>query len=438
MSSIGTHYENPEKWNEDVQTVLRCQDIVETQEVLKERVRNHLIEIQQRDSDLIEKMEVERENLLKKDESLRRSISTLSFRMDDLNQLQLKIKQQNHNLVAQIKQMLNEKRGIAQSGTDWYVEAEAQYILMKSNVDYIKFAQKQMVQLDARIEAGKITDWTGIGMQAQAEKLLSDVYAIGLEVSESREKYLQLQKQCIELATEILERATNIRTKAILHGYHVGSDIDFWTSDGLLNIEKDVQKILTEIKSKRNDPNFQIQDLEKMLLLLESLDAEKDGVLRCALENVGRSEKAQAEVNLAGSILMNNHGFRFVGSGYENGDERMPFIARYQRTQDGMEVEFICGYNSNNDSFELIHRMNNTTYLDANVRTAIEQGIVNSLMKTGVIHVTNRTSCMPEISLGIFDNKRPTISNQTRQIHGIQSTPLRYTRHTMPRSVPHK
>ena len=300
-------------------------------------------------------------------------------------------------------------------------EAAAQFVLIEYNRDYLKFAEIEMDNLRARIEQGRKEDWTSDAMQTQAERLLSDVYLIGLQVVERKNQYEECQQKCVQQAMRILEEASEFRNKGELYGYHIGQDVDYWTSNALRNVELEVQNILNEITAKVNDSDFQINELNALLARLKELAPVKDKIIDCAMENARRSERVQAEVRHAVEMLV-NHDFRLVGANYEWGDERRPFIARMRRDTDGMEVEFVCGYDSKTGQYKLAHSMNLEAYSDQNVRDVIEQDLTQSLIDAG-LQITSNQTCGAKI-MTKYDEKNPTVDAQTNA--QLNVSPLGY------------
>ena len=423
MSIKGTSPHDPQEWNADKQETVRCQDSIECQKRTMLRARSFIGVLQQSIIELAGKLELEKQEFLQKDAALRERINSSSFRMDQLEELNNHLAQQNNNTTTVIQQLINQKRQMAQSGVDWYNEANAQFIVMEYNIEYQKFAKREMAGLDKRIQAGKSLDWTASAMQLEAEKLLSEVYMIGLMVIARRKQYDEWQTRCVQQATSILEQAAEFRNHGVLYGYPIGQDVDFWTGNSLSGIESDVQGILDVIKTRINDPSFQVSDLQDLMSRLIRLEQEKNQVVDCALENARRSEMVQAEVRLAVRVL-GNHDFRLVGANYEMGDERRPFIARLRRDTDDMEVELICGYDSENNQYKLAHRMNSKAYADENVKKALEEDIAQSLIEAGVMLLSN-TSC-DAVDLPPFDGGKWEVDEGLRSEMNV--SPLRFVR----------
>lgn len=417
---------NPEEWERKKNKVMELQDAIECQDRIVEATENRIQEVNQLVENRTKELEVEKNNFLSQNTELANDIGRLNTRVVNLVSRQNAIQRSNAEIQQTINQLLNEKSRLAKSGTDWYREAKAQFFLMEHDADFNKFASSDLLALKAQINQGAAINWTDVAMQAQAQILLSDVYLLSLKVNESRRSYEAVQKQCVELATTILEQAQMIRKEAELDGYKVGEDIDFWTGNALEDIERETCKALETITLRRNDPNFQESELRDLLGRLKELKDKKDDVIKCAMENVGHSEKVQAEVNFAGDILVQQHGFECIGADYEMKDERRPFIGRYCRKQDGMEVEFISAYDQASGTYIFIHRMNSATYADPNIMATLQQGIINSLAATGRIRGITQGTCAPENQLEAFDLGNPRINVQTRTAHGISNDGLTY------------
>lgn len=425
--SIGHTKVDSKEWNRKIDKVMELQDSTICQERIIKETGVRVQEINQLIDEKTRNLELHKKIYLSQNSAIADDISLLNTQIANIVSRQNQIRQSNAEIQQTINRLLDEKRRLAQSGTDWYREAKAQFILMKHDADFNKFAQQELVSLEAQFNHGANTNWTDIAMLTQAQMLLSDVYSTALQVNESRRNYEEIQKQCITVATTILEQANEIRNNAKLDEYaNLGQDIDFWTGNALKNTEDEVKQILETIKVNRNNPNFQLQELNDLLLKLDELKKKKDKIIRCAIENVGHSARAQAEVYHAGEILMNRHGFNFVGADYEMKDERRPFIARYCRAQDGMEVEFISVFDQASDNYKFIHRMNFAAYGDPNILATLQQGIINSLAASGGIRIVNQGTCAPETQLGAFNINNPQIGAQTRAAHGISNNALTF------------
>lgn len=412
MSIVGSGWHDLEQWNADKNEIIRCQDSIACQERALLRAESYIGTLHQSINQMAEKLELERQVFLRQNASILNVVNSLSIRMDDLDNLQDKIAQQNNDTAALIQQMISDKRAIAQSSVDLYNEAAAQFILMESNPAYRKFAEIDLNNLRKRIENGREIDWTIGSMQAQAEKLLSDVYLIGLQVSEREKQYETCQSQCAQLAMRILEQSSEFRQKGDIYGYRIGNDVDYWTGDSLKKLETEVSQILAAIEMKINDPAFQLDQLKNELSRLEVLRLEKDRIIDCAIENACRSERTQAEVRLAVDIL-SNHDFELLSCNYEWGDERRPFIARMRRATDDAEVAFICGYDSATGQYKLAHSMSYKAYNDANVCNVIEQDIMQSLIDNG-LEIRSNQSCGAK-DLPVCSGDNPNIDVATRE-----------------------
>lgn len=423
MSIVGTSYHDPQEWEDDKKQVSRCQESIQCQERAMLRTKTFVGVLRQSIDRMEERLEMEKQDFLCKNASLLGVVNNLTIRMDEVDKLQSQITQQNNNVAGLIQQLINQKRAIAQSGIDWYNEAVAQFVLIEYHRDYLKFAEIEMNNLRTRIEQGKTVDWTSAAMQAQAERLLSDVYLIGHQVVERKNKYEECQQKCVQLAMSILEQASEFRDKGVLYGYHIGHDVDYWTSNSLRSVEQEIQNILDEITNKVNDSDFQITDLNHLMTKLTSLAQEKDKIIDCAMENARRSERVQAEVRHAVDLLV-DHDFKLVGANYELGDERRPFIARMRRDTDGMEVEFVCGYDSATGQYKLAHSMNLQAYSDQNVRDVIEQDLTQSLINAGLQITSNQTCGAKDMTA--YDEKNPTVDAQTNA--QLNVSPLGYHR----------
>lgn len=423
MSIVGTSYHDPVEWAADKKEVARCQESKQCQERTMLKVQTFAGVLRQSIDKMDERLEIEKQDFLRDNAPLLGVVNNLSVRMDEVDKLQAQIIQQNNNVAELVQQLIDQKRAETQSSIDWYNEAAAQFVLMEYNRDYLKFAEIEMNNLRARIDQGKTVDWTSAAMQAQAERLLSDVYLIGLQVVERKHQYEECQQRCVHLAMSILEQASEFRDKGVLYGYHIGQDVDYWTSNSLRSVEQEVQNILDEITAKVNDSDFQVTELNALLAKLTSLAQEKDKIIDCAMENARRSERVQAEVRHAVELLV-DHDFRLVGANYELGDERRPFIARMRRDTDGMEVEFVCGYDNTTGQYKLAHSMNSVAYSDQNVRDAIEQDLTQSLIDAG-LQITSNQTCGAK-NLTEYDEENPTVDAQTNA--QLNVTPLGYSR----------
>lgn len=423
MSIVGTSWHDLEEWNADKREVVRCQESIQCQERTIRRVETFVSGLRQAVDGMEDSLEIEKQDFLRENAPLRESVSRLSTRMDELEQLQSTIAQRNNDTAAVIQQLINQKAEEGERGNDLYNEAAAQFVLMEYNPYYLKFAELELNALRVRIEQGKSTDWSATAMQAIAERLLSDVYLTGLKVAEARKQYEACQQQCIQKATSILEQATEFREKGAIYGYAIGRDVDYWTNGALTSIEQGVQGILEEITLKVNDPDFQIPELNVLTTRLTELVKEKDNIIDCAMENARHSERTQAEVRHAAEILV-NHDFRLVGANYELGDERRPFITRMRRDTDGMEVEFVCGYDSTTGQYKLAYSMNSQAYNDPNIKNAIEQDLTQSLIDAG-LRITSNQTCGAK-DLTDYDEENPTVDPQTNT--QLNVTPLGYNR----------
>lgn len=423
MSIVGTSYHDPVEWNADKKEVSRCQESIQCQERSILRAETFASVLRQSINRMEEKLEFEKQDFLRENAPLLGVVNSLTIRMDEVEKLQAQIIQQNNNVAELIRQLIEQKRAISQNGVDWYNEAAAQFVLIEYNRDYLKFAEIEMNNLRTRINQGKTVDWTSAAMQAQAERLLSDVYLIGIQVVDRKNKYEERQQKCVQLAMSILEQASEFRDKGVLYGYHIGHDVDYWTSNSLRSVEQEVQKILDEIKTNINESDFQIAELDVLMTKLTSLAQEKDKIIDCAMENARRSERVQAEVRHAVELLV-DYDFRLVGANYELGDERRPFIARMRRDTDGMEVEFVCGYDSTTGQYKLAHSMNIEAYSDQNVRDAIEQDLTQSLIDAG-LQITSNQTCGAK-NMTTYDENRPTVDAHTHE--QLNVTPLGYPR----------
>lgn len=424
MSIVGTSYHDPQEWKADKKEVSRCQESIECQNRTIRRAEKFAGVLRQSIDKTEERLELEEQDFLRHNAPILNIVNNLTVRMDEVDKLQAQITQQNNNAAALIQQLIDQKRSTAQSGIDWYNEAAAQFVLIEYNRDYLKFAEIDVNNLRARIEQGKTVDWTSAAMQGQAERLLSDIYLIGLKVIERGKQYEECQEKCVQLAMKILEQASEFRDKGKLYGYHIGRDVDYWTSNSLENVEQEVQEILEEIKAKVNNSDFQTTELNALLARLDNLAQEKDNIIDCAMENARRSERVQAEVRHAVELLVDRHDFKLVGANYEMGDERRPFIARMRRDTDGMEVEFVCGYDSTTGQYKLAHLMNAEAYSDQNVRDAIEQDLTQSLIDAG-LQITSSQTCGAK-NLAAYDEENPTVDAQTNA--QLKVTPLGYVR----------
>lgn len=423
MSIVETSYHDPQEWNADKKEVSRCQESIQCQERTILRAETFVGVLRQSIDKMEERLAIEKQDFLRENAPLLGVVNSLTIRMDEVEKLQAQIIQQNNNVAELIQQLIDQKRATVQSGVDWYNEAAAQFVLMEYNRDYLKFAEIEMNNLRVRIEQGKTIDWTSAAMQSQAERLLSEVYLIGLQVIEHKNKYEECQQKCVQLAMRILEQASEFRDKGELYGYHIGQDVDYWTSNSLRSVEQEVQNILDEITEKVNDSDFLITDMDVLMTRLTSLAQEKDKVIDCAMENARRSERVQAEVRHAVELLV-DHDFRLVGANYELGDERRPFIARMRRDTDGMEIEFVCGYDSKTGQYKLAHSMNMIAYSDQNIRDAIEQDLTQSLIDAG-LRITSNQTCGAK-NLTAYDDENPTVDAQTNA--QLNVSPLGYAR----------
>lgn len=423
MSIVGTSWHDLEEWNADKREVVRCQESIQCQERTIRRVEAFVSGLREAVDRMEERLEIEKQDFLRDNAPLSEGVNRFSTRMDELEKLQSTIAQRNNDTAAVIQQLINQKAEEGKRGNDLYNEAAAQFVLMEYNPYYLKFAELEINNLRVRIEQGKTTDWTASAMQAAAERLLSDVYLTGLKVAEARKQYEACQQQCVQKATTILEQATEFREKGAIYGYAIGKDVDYWTSGALINVEQGVQGILEEITSKVNDPDFQMQELNVLMTRLTELAKEKDSIIDCALENVRHSERAQAEVRHAAEILV-NHDFRLVGANYELGDERRPFIARMKRDTDGMEVEFVCGYDSTAGQYKLAYSMDSQAYNDPNIKNAIEQDLTQSLIDAG-LRITSNQTCGAK-DLTDYNEENPTVDAQTST--QLNVAPLGYNR----------
>ena len=424
MSIVGTSYRDPEQWDGKKKEIIKVQDSIEVQERTIESTKLTINEIKQIEIRMAETLRVQREVVVQRTQNLSANIANLDLRMDDLLEVQTKLVASNDNIANVINSIINSKIEAGKTATDLYVEAKCQFLLMTYNADYKKFASAELEALEAGIKSGEMFDWTNTSMFTQAKKLLSDLYMTGIKVIEEKKMYEQLQFECIKLATEIQEKAEELRKKAKIDHYSVGKNIDFWCSDDVRNIQEEVQEILVRISSMREDPSFTTEDLKIIKSKLDSLDKKKDDAFDRALDNILHSEQIQSEVNFAGNILLNKHAFRLVGSGYELGDMRRPFIARFRRDADDIEVELIGEYDQETGRINIIHRVNSSAYNDPNVIMTIEQGIAEPLNETGEVIVTSTSSCGAE-DIEEFDQESPTISEQTKNLHGFSGTPLR-------------
>lgn len=424
MSIVGTSYHDPQEWNADKKEVSRCQESIQCQERTILKAEAFVGVLRQSIDKMEERLEMGKQDFLHENAPVLGVVNSLTVRMDEVDKLQAQITRQNNNVAELIQQLIDQKRATAQSGIDWYNEAAAQFVLMEYNRDYLKFAKIEMNNLRARIEQGKTVDWTSDAMQSQAERLLSDIYLIGLQVVERKNKYEECQQKCVQLAMSILEQASEFRDKGVLYGYHIGHDVDYWTSSSLRSVEQEVQNILDEITTNINEPDFQTAELNVLMAKLTSLAQEKDKIIDCAMENARRSERVQAEVRHAVDLLVDRHDFRLVGANYELGDERRPFIARMRRDTDGMEVEFVCGYDSTTGQYKLAHSMNSLAYSDQNVRDAIEQDLTQSLIDAGLQITSNQTCGAKEMAE--YDEENPTVDVLTNE--QLNVSPLGYTR----------
>lgn len=424
MSIVGTSYHDPQEWKADKKEVSRCQESIQCQERTILRAETFVGVLRQSIDRMEERLETEKQDFLRENAPVLGVVNSLTIRMDEVGKLQAQITQQNNNVAELIQQLIDQKRATAQSGVDWYNEAAAQFVLIEYNRDYLKFAEIEMNNLRVRIEQGKTVDWTSAAMQTQAERLLSDVYLIGLQVIEHKNKYEECQQKCVQQAMRILEQASEFRDKGELYGYHIGQDVDYWTNNSLRSVEQEVQNILDEITEKVNDSDFQITDLDVLMTRLTSLAQEKDKIIDCAMENARRSERVQAEVRHAAELLVDRHDFKLVGANYELGDERRPFIARMRRDTDGMEVEFVCGYDSTTGQYKLAHSMNQEAYNDQNVRDAIEQDLTQSLIDAG-LQITSNQTCGAK-NMTAYDEENPTVDAQTNA--QLNVSPLGYAR----------
>ena len=424
MSIVGTSYHDPQEWKADKKEVSRCQESIQCQERTILRAETFVGVLRQSIDRMEERLAKKKQDFLRENAPVLNMVNSLTIRMDEVDKLQAQITQQNNNVAELIRQLIDQKRATAESGIDWYNEAAAQFVLIEYNRDYLKFAEIEMGNLRARIEQGKVVDWTSAAMQAQAERLLSDVYLIGLQVVERRSQYEECQQKCVQQAMSILEQASEFRNNGVLYGYHIGQDVDYWTSNSLRSVEQEVQNIMDKIKEKVNDSDFQITELNDLLARLKELAREKDMIIDCAMENARRSERIQAEVRHAVELLVDHHDFKLVGANYELGDERRPFIARMRRDTDGMEVEFVCGYDSDTGQYKLAHSMNMEAYSDQNVRDAIEKDLTQSLIDAG-LQVTSNQTCGSK-NLTAYDEENPTVDAQTNA--QLNVSPLGYAR----------
>lgn len=424
MSIVGTSYHDPQEWKADKKEVSRCQESIQCQERTILRAETFVGVLRQSIDRMEERLAMEKQDFLRENAPLLGVVNSLTIRMDEVEELQAQIIQQNNNVAELIQQLIDQKRATAQSGIDWYNEAAAQFVLIEYNRDYLKFAEIEMDNLRARIEQGKAVDWTSTAMQAQAERLLSDVYLISVQVAERKNHYEERQKRCVQQAMRILEEASEFRKNGVLYGYHIGQDVDYWTSNALRSVEQEVQKILDEITEKVNDSDFQITELNVLMTELTSLAQEKDKIIDCAMENARRSERVQAEVRHAVELLVDRHDFKLVGANYELGDERRPFIARMRRDTDGMEVEFVCGYDTTTGQYKLAHSMNSVAYSDQSVRDAIEQDLAQSLIDAG-LRITSNQTCGAR-NMSAYDEENPMVDAQTNE--QLNVSPLGYAR----------
>ena len=421
MSIVGTSYRDPQEWDADKQEVVRCQNSIESQERTMQRAQAFVKILQDHIEHQTELLQEKKQEFLQKNAQLRTYIDSLTTRMDNLYELKERITQGNNNVANTLQQLIEDKRNATQNGVDWYNEATAQIALMDYNMEYRKFAEVEMNNLRARIQQGTTVDWSANAMQAQAQRLLSDVYRIGLQVIECREQYDNLQKQCTEKAMSILEQAKEFRSKGQINGYSIGSDVDYWTGDALKEVETQVDSILSMIKDNCENPDFNVFKLQCQLNDLSSLAEKKDKIIDCAIENARRSELVQAEVRLAVDTMVNRHDFRLVGANYADGDERKPFIARLKRATDGMEVEFTCGYDATTNQYKLVYSMNNAAYNDINVKATIEQAIAQSIVDAGG-RITMNQQCQAR-ALSPFDPKNPALDQHTQtQLSGAYLT----------------
>ena len=422
MSIVGTSYHDPQEWKADKKEVSRCQESIQCQERTILRAETFVGVLRQSIDRMEERLEMEKQDFLRDNAPVLNMVNSLTIRMDEVDKLQAQITQQNNNVAELIRQLIDQKRATAESGIDWYNEAAAQFVLIEYNRDYLKFAEIEMGNLRARIEQGKVVDWTSAAMQAQAERLLSDVYLIGLQVVERRSQYEECQQKCVQQAMSILEQASEFRNNGVLYGYHIGQDVDYWTSNALRSVEQEVQNIMDKIQEKVNDSTFQTNELNAMLARLKELALEKDKIIDCAMENARRSERVQAEVRHAAELLVDRHDFKLEGANYELGDERRPFIARMRRDTDGMEVEFVCGYDSTTGQYKLAHSMNSLAYSDQNVRDTIERELTQSLIDAG-LQITSTQTCGAK-NLTEYDEENPRVDAQTNA--QLNVSPLGY------------
>lgn len=425
--SVGHTWVAPEEWEKKIDRVMELQGSIGCQDRIIEASEIRIQEVNQMVENRAIELEADKNAFLSQDASLANDIEGLNSRVVNLISRQNQIHRSNVEIQHTINQLYDEKTRLAQSGAALYREAKAQYILMKHDADFDKFAHNELLSIEVRINQGANTNWTSIAMLSNAQNLLSDVYAMALQVKGNRENYEIVQKQCIELGTTVLEQAREIRGNAKLDGYeNFGEEIDYWTGNALKDIEAEVQVLLETINSKRNAPDFQVPELREILNRLYELKNKKDDVIKCAMDNVAHSQMVQAEVNHAGDIIMNLHGFTLDGEGYEFNDERRPFIARFSRKHDGLEVEFISAYDQASDTYKFIHRMNSATYADPNIMATLMQGILNSLTASGMIRDITHGTCSPEPQLEVFNSGNPQINEQTRIAQGISNEALTY------------
>ena len=319
----------------------------------------------------------------------------------------------------QINQIMSQKRQILSNAVDWYNEAKREFILVRDNPVYKKFAPRTLEDLRVRImRLDGIQDWSTSGLEATCQILLSDIYNLDLSVSNSRRQYEALEIEAGKLAFGILENARELRDKLMLGKYNIGQNIDFWTGNRFRDIENEVNEIVATIERRRNDPLFGIHDLECLIKRLNELNEAKDLLAKSAMENVILSELCKGEVVAAGKLFVNRHKFKCIGSGYEENDRRKCFKARFKRS-DGAEVELIGAYGEEKGTIQLIRRFNTSSYMSEEFKEEIIEGINNTL-KEGGIMVEESSSCASE-ELEPFDLRIPS---EVREAHGISPVVL--------------
>lgn len=325
-----------------------------------------------------------------------------------------------------LSSLVDQTKRKAADAQQLYVQMAQQFALTEARVEYQRFESGTMDAIKERLNMLGRHQVDSSAMQMMTTTIMTDIYRLDLSVARQQAVFDANMVEATALVENIISQLNSAKSQNYAEIGNSSTellDINYWTGNRFNDLMNEVEELRNRLALGLNDAAYSNEMLSADLRRLKELDKAKDIIIADARKTYNQSVMRENQGMTALDILMEEHDFSLVGSGFEGNDRREAFIVRMLRHTDGAEVEVIVSPTKKDTEFNMYFRLDTKSYADQKVMEAITNSLAQDFRDAG-LRIDVNPHCTPEI-LQPFNNANPNIPDSARRLHNIPSVQTR-------------